>query len=253
MSLTFAAGNLLTVRLGYDNNDAAGVAFNVLHYQIGSMVGPPPAMGAGLAAIGQAMYIKFAALWSPAAGDDTKMEAVAVTNVFPLPRSVTTTYQPTVATTGASPTDSLPLQDAPTLLKTTEVGQRWGLGRLFYVGLAEEFNDSGHVTAGALTALGNFAAALKDSVSVTLGGWSVVLNPVLVRGPEDNPVSLTAITGGRLATASSRARSVVGREKESEDSGTGDMDQPSDLAGRRDQRDPCPYPLRASTRDKSRE
>src|SRR6266511_2362454 len=129
MSLTFAAGNLISVKLGYDNTKGPGIAYNLLYYQIGSMVGASPSMSAGLAAIGLAMFSKWSALWAPAAGSDTRMAAVTCTNVFPPPRSVSNTYQPGTPAAGTGTGDSIPLQDAPTLLKTSDVGNRWGMGR----------------------------------------------------------------------------------------------------------------------------
>lgn len=199
MALVITAGDLLNVRLNYANVTGPDVAFNVLHYRVGSMTGAVPALGTALAGIGSAMYTKWSPLWSASASASVNMSGVSVTNVFPLPRSVTTTFVPGTATAGAVTGDSLPLQDSPTLLKRTDVGMRWGYGRLFFVGVPESRQMEGVMNAPMITALGTMAAALSDNVSLSIGGWSVTLNPVLLGGPEDNPVHITPITSGRLS------------------------------------------------------
>lgn len=199
MAIVIGTGNVISVRLGYKIDPLPDAAFNILHYQVGVSAGTPPAISAALAAIGTAMLAKWGPLWSPSAGNDVEMAGVTVTDVFPLPRSVAVTTVPGSPIPGGSTDEALPLQDAPTLLKTTDVGNRWGMGRLFYVGLSEEFADAGNVTAGQVASLNTMAAAFNDQVVVTSGGWTATLIPILVSGPEDNPVRLTPITGGRLS------------------------------------------------------
>lgn len=199
MSLTIAAGDLLNVRLNYDMEDFPDRAFNVLHYKIGSSTGTPPNMSTALAAIGQAMFNKWYALWKVGASNEIRMSGVTVNDVFPLPRSVAVTYTPAAVSPGDHASSAIPLQDSPTLLKKTDVGQRWGQGRLFYVGIAEDGQHEGLLDLGTSVALQAMGVALADNVNVVSGAWSAVLNPVLVRGPEDNPVSITPITSGRLS------------------------------------------------------
>lgn len=199
MSLVIGTGDLLSVRLNYSSSNLPDVAFNILHYKVNSTSGTAPALSTALAAVGQAMFNKWSALWAPAAAAEIQMSGVSVTDVFPLPRSVTTTYTPGAPVPGDETSDPLPLQDAPTLLKKTDVGMRWGTGRLFYPGLAESMQAEGALNAAASALLQTMGAALKDNVTVTSGGWTAVLGPVLKRGPEDNPVSLTPITSGRLS------------------------------------------------------
>lgn len=199
MAITFGLGDLIQVRLNFELAERFDRAMNVLHYRIATQSGTPPAISAGLSAIGSAMYDKWGPLWDQAASDQVRFASVTSQNVFPLPRSVGVTFSPGVPRTGEEVSDPMPLQDAPTLLKTTDIGQRWGLGRLFYCGLAENQQAGGTLAVAALAALQDMALALKDAVSVSAGAWAVTLEPVLVRGPSDNPVSLTKITGGRLS------------------------------------------------------
>ena len=199
MSLVIAAGDLLNVRLNYDLEDYADRAFNVLHYRVATSVGTPPAMSVALAAIGQEMFAKWSALWKAAASEEVRMAGVTVCDVFPLPRSVATTYTPGAPVAGVQASEAIPLQDSPTLLKKTDVGMRWGQGRLFYVGIPESGQHEGILEPATASLLNTMGVALADTVNASSGGWSCSLTPVLCRGPEDNPVSITPITSGRLS------------------------------------------------------
>lgn len=199
MAIVIANDNILSVRIGYSVVGATDVAYNILHYKVSSSAGAAPSIGTAMAAVALAMFTKWFALWKTSAGTDVQMDAVSVADVFPLPRSVRSTYVPGAPAIGTGGGEALPLQDAPTLLKTTDVGNRWGMGRLFYVGLCEAFQDSGEVTVGQRAALNAMGAALADVVPVTSGGWTANLIPVLLSGPEDNPTRITQITGGRLS------------------------------------------------------
>lgn len=199
MSLTIASGDLLNVRLNYGLEDYVDVGYNVLHYRIGSMTGAAPTMSAALAQIGLAMFNKWSALWSPGASAECRMTGVTVTDVFPLPRSVSTTYVPGAPVAGAIAGDAIPLQNAVTLLKKTDVGMRWGYGRLFYFGIPESGQHEGLLEGAEAALIAPMGTALADNVTTSLGGWSVTLNPVLLGGPEDNPTRITPITSGRLS------------------------------------------------------
>lgn len=201
MSISITTGDVLNVKLGYQLTGNVDIAYNVLHYTVGSQTGTPPSIATALAAIALAMFNKFSLLWKVDAGADVAMHACTVQDVFPLPRSVAQTYVAGTPVVGVGGAEALPLQDSPTLLKTTDYGQRWGIGRLFYVGLAEALADSGQVTAGAQAALTAFAVGLSDVVTVTSGGWAANLTPVLISGPEDNITRITTVRGGRLSSS----------------------------------------------------
>ena len=201
MSLTIAAGDILNVRLNYSSSVVIGVAYNVLHYRVGTSTGTPPSIDTALAEVGHQIFNHFATPWALQASQDIRMDGVTVTDVFPLPRSVATTYTPGSPQVGGKAGDALPLQDAPTLLKRTAVGQRWGLGRLFYVGLAESSQHDGLVDLAAQPDLAAMALLLRDTLTITVGGWSATINPVLISGPENNPTRITPITGGALSNA----------------------------------------------------
>jgi hypothetical protein len=199
-------GDIIMSRLNFQHDGASTVGYNILHYQVGSSAGAPPSTGVALSAMATAIANKFSPLWKPWAGPDSEMVGATCQATFPLPRSVSQTHTFGAPVVGEGVDDSLPLQDAPTLLKTTDYGQRWGIGRLFYFGLAEDYQDNGRVMAGAVAGLGAMAAALADGLVVTSGGWACTLTPVLLSGPSDNPTRITPITGGRLATTIIRSQ-----------------------------------------------
>lgn len=201
MATPIAVNDILKVRLNYYQSGADVQGFNILHYKVSAMTGTTPAMAAALSAIGSYIFSYFSVLWDDWAGPDSAMIGVTVQDVFPLPRSVATTFVPGAPHPGLGTEDSLPTQDAPTLLKTTDFGQRWGIGRLFYFGLAEDFQDNGQVIGGAVAGLNLMAGALADQLTITSGGWTVTLSPVLISGSEDNPTRVTPITGGRLSNS----------------------------------------------------
>lgn len=199
MSTAFAVGDVIQTRLNFGQaGNVVDVAYNVLHYRVTAFSGTQPGMTAGLGRIAQDMFDKWSALWKPAASVNVRMTGVTCQNVFPLPRSVGVTHTPGAPVPGDDASDALPLQDAPTLLKRSDFGQRWGIGRLFYVGLAEAFNEEGLVVNLGIGHLQTMANALKDGLGIVAAGWSITLQPVLVRGSTDNPVSLTPIVAGVL-------------------------------------------------------
>lgn len=199
MAISIGVGDVLNIRLGYGQGTRPDVAYNVLHYKCSTVSGTPPIMTAQLGAVGQAMFNKWSALWAAFASADIRMENCRAQDVFPLPRSVGTVYVPGAPVPGLVAGDSLPLQDAPTILKTTDYGQRWGIGRMFVVGVPEANTQEGYLEPASLIAIGAMALALKDPVNVALGGWNCTLVPVLIGGPEDNPTRQTPVTGGRLS------------------------------------------------------
>ena len=201
MAVTLANGNLLTVRLFYQVEGITDFAMNVLHYRVDGLTGLPATPLEGLEQIAQDMYDAWAGPWALAASEDVKMQFVTVSNVFPLPRSVQASHSPALPTEGAIASEPLPLQDCPTLLKKTSIGARWGMGRLFYVGTPESHQDSGSLTGAGITALASMITRIFTPV-VSIGtGWNCTLRPVLLRGPEDNPVSITDIEDAVLSNS----------------------------------------------------
>lgn len=199
MSIVIGNSDLVAVRLNYSLEDDSTVAYNQLYYRVGSVAGTPPPISQVLSDVATAMYALWSAPWAATAAASVTMTGVTVTSVFPLPRSVAVTHNPGTPTVGSVAGGALPLQDSITLLKTSDVGNRWGLGRMFVVGVPEASQADGRIGVLPLAAYEALASKLNDAVLVTGAGYSLTCAPVLKSGPEDNPTRITPITGGRVS------------------------------------------------------
>lgn len=198
MAILVNAGDLLSVRITY-TNVATVTAMNVLHYRVGSLTGAVPDIDTFLTAVAGQLLTLWSPRWAAAASDKVELVGIAATSVFPLPRSVTKTAFPGVAKMGDINSDALPLQDSITILKRTAIGNKTGLGRLYYVGLPESEQANGIISAAEVANLTNLINWISSSPAVNGGPWSCVLNPCLVNGPEDNPARITNITSSALS------------------------------------------------------
>lgn len=192
MSLTVAPGDLLAVRFTF-TNVATATAMNVLHYRLGSISGTIPNMTTFLGNVAAAANAGYQSVWKPAANSHVSFVATRAWSVFPLPRSVGVEVVHSPATPGDILGDALPLQDTATILKRTEVGDRSGLGRFFFVGLSEDEQANGVISLDQRLMLDAVALWLGGPLSVTGVGYSAILNPCIVKGPEDNPVRITNV------------------------------------------------------------
>lgn len=199
MSLALAVDDILSVRLAFRVNDMTDRAFNVFHYRIRDITGAPANLTAGLSEIAEEMYDTWANQWQPAASQNVAMQSCTVCSVYPLPRSVALTFVPITLAEGSVAFDALPLQDSPTILKKTDRGERWASGRMFVVGTPESHQQAGILNSTGVTALDGLVNQQFATVGVTGTGWNTTLEPVLINGPEDNPVRVTVITAGRLS------------------------------------------------------
>lgn len=198
MALFANPGDLLTARMTF-TNVATATAYNVMHYRVGSITGSAPGMNTFLAVCADAVNAGFKFVWRPAANANVSMVATRMWNVFPLPRSVGVEVVNSPSAPGEVSGEAMPLQDSITILKRTAVGARWGMGRLFFVGLSEGDQANGIISNNMRDRMNNVATWLGSAVAVTGSGWSAVLNPVLVRGPEDNPVSITNVLSANVS------------------------------------------------------
>jgi len=198
MSLTVAINDLLNVRIVY-TNVATATAMNVLHYRVGSLTGTIPSISTFLTAVAGELATQWRTVWKPCASDQVKLVEVAAYSVFPLPRSTGfhSVFSPAIA--GDVISEALPLQDSVTILKRTEVGNRTGLGRLFFVGISEDQQSNGIINAALRTNLDAMATWLLSSPTIPGSGWSAVLNPCLVNGPEDNPVAIRNVVATQVS------------------------------------------------------
>jgi len=199
MALAPAVGNLLSVQCIF-TNVATATAMNILHYKVASISGPAPTNVVFLGTVAQDVAVAFGDVWKMTASDQVKFVNTRATNVFPLPRSVGVNYvYPAGGLAGTATSEALPLQDAITILKRTAVGNRWGLGRTFITGCPEDAQANGIITNAQRVFYNAVANFLGAPVAISGTGWSASIVPVLVRGPEDNPVSITDVLSGEVS------------------------------------------------------
>ena len=199
MEPVLSNGDLICLRLFFQSGSRIDQAMNVLYYRLGGLTGAPTDIYDGLAIAAETLYEAWAQDWQDFASEDARMQYASVTRVFPLPRSVTVNHVPAIPVAGLVEGDSLPMQDAVTILKKTNFGTRWGMGRMFVSGIPEANAEEGLITGAGIATLLNLIAQVSTLVVVTGEGYSFTLTPVLLRGPEDNPVSITDIERGQLS------------------------------------------------------
>lgn len=194
---TFGNGDVIMVRLNYSLD--GNFAFNVLHYQIAAFSGVLPGPFTTLALIGESAEQLWGATWAAGASNQVSFLGASTQRVYPTPRSKLVTFSAEFPIQGDIVSEALPLQDSPTIIKDTDFGERWGLGRVFYVGVPESMANNGSVIVGATrTALNALAAKLNDNLDVIGDGWTMTLNPVLYHAATaatvDKPATATRIT-----------------------------------------------------------
>lgn len=199
MSLTISNGDLLSVKKIFQVTNQAN-AMNLLHYRILNVSGTAPAVNVGLAAAANAVYTHFAAAWAATASDQVSLQIVSINSVFPLPRSVAWNYVPSVAETGTRSSQALPAQNSPTVIKRTNYGDRGGIGRVFLVGGAEDAQQDGSIVSTARATYDTYAGKFGQVISVSGSGWGFDMEPVLLKGPEDNPVRIARVVGTAMAS-----------------------------------------------------
>lgn len=201
MALLLTAGDLITTRIFYAVIGVPERAVNVLHHRVVSVDAAPTTTREALAKIADKMLEQWALRWKGFASENVGILNVSCTNVFPLPRSVTVYSTNALPTIGEVESECLPMQDAVTLLKQTDNGARWGMGRVFVPGIPESQTSAGTLTLDGTASVNDMVTWLKSNVTVTGDGWNAILEPVLLGGPEDNPIRVTKINGSRLSDA----------------------------------------------------
>jgi hypothetical protein len=208
MSAAIEVGDHITARLEFQGN-SSDVGFNVLWYRVGNVIdtatGAPSATAVpnsvALPAIAEAVYNHLKDEWQFAACVQATFTSVTAQSPYPLPRSRPYTFVPAVAEDGAIAGELLPSQDCPTILKRTDFGQRWGMGRLFFFGLGEAQQDNGLMTNAAVGLVNAFAAKLVTTILATVGGQTISLTPVLVKGTKAAVTRSTPLTDAALSNA----------------------------------------------------
>lgn len=210
MAIGFTTNNVIEARFDFRLGDSR--AFNILHWRVTNVIvtatGLPPAIEVPFVSIAEDLagdlYAMFAGGWAGWGVPAVVFESVTVQNVHPAPRSLPITYTPAVPTPGTAIGDALPLQDTPTILKKTDFGERWGMGRLFVVGGSEDAQNSGVINAGGMTALNNLADVLEAFNGGTVGAYTYSVEPVLFTqadgGPRINPIRTFQVSDNLLKT-----------------------------------------------------
>jgi len=189
MPVTIPSNTVVTVRHEYLLED--NVAFNVLHYRLvnatvlatGLPVPTEPLASDAIPALAEGVFIPWATAWTPAACATVFYTGVTAQKIFPGDRSIPYHYTPGAAEEGLIDSEPLPLQDTVTILKKTGYGQRWGLGRLFFVGLAESHQDGGRIDGAQGVLLNALAAVVKADITVDDGVTQYTWRPVVTNVP----------------------------------------------------------------------
>jgi len=185
MAVNVVTNDIVTARLEFLLGTDVG--YNVLHYRISGVdviaTGLPSAIAVPFDAMAnemaQAVYESFDGPWSTIASFDVAFTGVTVQDIYPAPRSRPYTYLPAENVVGLRLSEALPFQDTLTVLKKSIYGERWGLGRVFICGLAENQQAGGNIIAGARADLITFAHMFNDVITFDAGDYRITIQPVL--------------------------------------------------------------------------
>lgn len=188
MSLVIQESDVAMLRIEY-RDQGGNRAFNVLHYQLrlatpgGGGIFNGELASTVLPDLANAARLKLANPWAATASGNIFMTGIAAQGIHPAPRSALYVHTFGVEVAGAFEDEALPLQDSATILKRTAVGARWGIGRLFHVGLPEAFNTDGFITPAGMAQLSAFADALAEEISHVTLGTTYHWRPILWQAP----------------------------------------------------------------------
>lgn len=184
MAVELNIGDVVEIRLNYrDANQSR--AFNILHYRLAnvSVSGGGEFTGVDFADVANELaevtYDNLAPVWATGGSASVVFEGISVANVFPLPRSAQYHYVADPATPGEVVGDAMPLQDSPTIVKRTAFGARWGIGRLFYVGISESVQANGVLNTTGRQVVQDFANELAETISFVEAPNTYFFTPVL--------------------------------------------------------------------------
>jgi len=191
MPVTMPINSVMTVRVNYTHEAYADKAFNVLHYQLASATvvstGLPlatePLASDVCPGAAQAVAAGFAPPWQAFASEDVAVVGGTAQKVYPGDRSSPFNYAFATPQNGTVVSQSLPMQDAITILKRTGYGQRWGLGRVFIPGIPELNQDGGEINVTARDALNDLTDFIVAPLTYTVSGISYQIRPVVTNVP----------------------------------------------------------------------
>lgn len=199
MSNLMAVGDVCEVRL--NTGDGLSQFFNILHYELqgisDSAPGPPPTVldaSDFLGLLATSVFTNLEPDWSAATPTTQRFYGVTAQSIYPDPRSRPYNYFPVAPGEGVVEAESLPGQDCATLLKKSVFGNRWGLGRFFFSGIPESFQENGIMSDPYVILLQAFCDELNEGYAINVGTVTGTWAPILF-GPGDAPgtVRKTAI------------------------------------------------------------
>lgn len=117
--------------------------------------------------------------WQATAANTVVMSGASCQHVWPIPKSRRYNYIPPEQAAGTIASDPMPLQDSACLVKRSAFGQRWGIGRLFHVGLPENGQSGGRLNPALVSAINDFGESLEEAISVATPDYTYTLVPVL--------------------------------------------------------------------------
>ncbi len=200
--------SVLTVRVNYQHEALADKAFNVLHYQLktatvistGLPLATVPQSEQVCPGLAQKVAEDFSAAWSVFASEDVGVLGCTAQKVYPGDRSVPFNYNLPGPVTGLVISQSLPMQDAITILKKTGFGQRWGMGRLFVPGIPELNQDGGEIDDTAMSNLtDNLVQLIPSGLTFSVSGISYSVLPVVTNVPTAGFPRVNTITTAEVS------------------------------------------------------
>lgn len=204
--------NVIVIRHEYNLN--ADVAYNVLHYRVVSItvnssgLPAPTEIPASdmLPRLAEVAYLQWSAQWKETASDGVGMISTMAQKVYPGDRSSPYFHIPGAPVVGVVDGEPLPLQNSPTILKRTGFGQRWGIGRVFVVGLAETDQQSGIVDDDWVTNAAGLIVQVKDTIIADNGTYTMTVRPVVTNVPTTGVPRVNDVVSSELASKVIRAQ-----------------------------------------------
>lgn len=210
MGTNFETGNVISARFEYYNGESR--CFNMAHWRLTNVLvtatGLPPAVTIPFVSVAgdfaADLYAMWSTPWASLASIQWSMTGVTVQNIHPAPRSLPVSYVPSGALSGEVVDDALPAQDTATILRKTDFGERWGMGRIFIPGLAENQQNNGVINPAGTGGLTTLANTIQAFASGTVGPYTYQVEPVLFGkadgGPRINPIRQHVLSDNVLKT-----------------------------------------------------
>lgn len=205
MATDVAVGDIIQARIEYLSGNQ--VAYNIFHFQITSLSvtssGLPPATAVPFAnvtdGIGQHVYDTWVPAWQSEMSSQCTVTGVTTQDIYPPVRSRPFTYSPAVPDGGLVVGDMLPLQDAVTLLKQSNFGTRWGLGRTYVPGIPENRQNAGIINPVLAASMETLADVFLGVHTFTAGDFTLGIRQVLFKPSLEGAPRITPVVTGQLS------------------------------------------------------